>query len=398
MNSTFLMLSLSPRKQLMNFEDQPFQIFTKPVGDHCNLNCRYCYYHIDKPGNKKARTMLNDENLLETYIRQQIEATTGETVFFSWHGGEPTLAGIEFYRKAVELQKKFLPVGKRLLNGIQTNGTLIDDEWCKFFKQENFIAGVSIDGPERLHNHFRINQIKNGSFKEAYRGFKLLQEYGIPVETLCVVSSANENFASEVYSFFREAGTRFITFLPLVEHDLTSPTGVTPGSVNPEKFGQFLIAVFDEWVANDIGKIQVQIFEETIGTVFTGDHTICIFKKNCGRVPVIESNGDFYSCDHFVNKKHFQGNILENHLSNILNSDKQQKFGLKKSETLPNYCKTCEVLDFCHGECPKNRFIQSPEGEDGLNYLCSGYKMFFKHCRPFVEEVKKAAGQNTVRG
>jgi uncharacterized protein len=381
----------------MSFVHQPFQIFTKPVSDRCNLRCSYCYYHTEIPGDKKARTMLTDENLLETSIRQQMEATTSETVFFSWHGGEPTLAGIDFYRKAVQIQKIYLPAGKRLLNGIQTNGTLIDDEWCRFLKSEHFIAGVSIDGPEMLHNHFRKNKSKNGSFNEAYRGFTLLQKYGIPVEILCVVSSANENFASEVYSFFRKSGARFITFLPLVEHEFKSETGVTARSVHPEKFGQFLITVFDEWIANDIGKIHVQIFEDTIDTVFSGDHSICIFKKNCGRVPVIESNGDFYACDHFVNKNHFHGNILENPIRFYLNSEKQQKFGLAKSKTLTDYCKTCEVLDFCNGECPKNRFIKSPEGEEGLNYLCAGYKLFFNHCRPFIEEVRKAAGQNTER-
>ena len=382
----------------MSFEHQPFQIFTKPVSDLCNLHCSYCYYQTEKQGNKKARTILNDENLLETYIRQHIEATTSETVFFSWHGGEPTLARIDFYRKAVQLQKKYLPTGKRLLNGIQTNGTLIDDDMCMFLKEENFIVGVSIDGPEKLHNHYRLNNSKNGSFNEAFRGYQMLQKYEIPVEILCVVSSANENYPAEVYNFFREAGARFITFLPLVERDFTLETGVTERSVNPVKFGQFLIKVFDEWIANDIGKIQVQIFEETIGTVFTGDHTICIFKKNCGRVPVIESNGDFYSCDHFVNKNHFLGNIQENHISNFLNSEKQQKFGRTKSEALPDYCRNCEILDFCNGECPKNRFIKSPDGEEGLNYLCSGYKLFFNHCRPFVEEVKKVEGQNTDRG
>ena len=382
----------------MSFESQPFQIFTKPVGDHCNLYCSYCYYHTEKPHNKKKPTILNDDNLLEIYIRQHIEATTGDLVFFSWHGGEPTLAGIDFYRKAVRLQKKYLPAGKRLLNGIQTNGTLIDEEWCRFMQEENFIAGVSIDGPEKLHNQFRLDKTQKGSFKDAFRGFKLLQKSGIPLEILCVVSSVNENFAAEVYSFFRESGARYITFLPMVERDFQSATGVTKKSVNPVKFGKFLIEVFDEWIANDIGNIQVQIFEDTIGSVFTGDHTICIFKKNCGRVPVIESNGDFYACDHFVNKNHFQGNILENHISYFLNSVKQQKFGLAKSENLPDYCKACEVLVYCNGECPKNRFMKSPDREEGLNYLCSGYKLFFNHCRPFVEEVRKAAGQNIDRG
>lgn len=379
----------------MSFESQPFQIFTKPVGDHCNLHCSYCYYHTEKPHNKKIPSILNDDNLLEIYIRQHIEATTGDLVFFSWHGGEPTLAGIDFYRKAVRLQKKYLPVGKRRLNGIQTNGTLIDEEWCRFMKEENFIAGVSIDGPEKLHNQFRLDKTQNGSFKDAFRGFKLLQKSEIPLEILCVVSSVNENFPVEVYSFFRESGARYITFLPLVERDFQSATGVTEKSVNPVKFGQFLIEVFDEWIANDIGYIQVQIFEDTIGSVFTGDHTICIFKKNCGRVPVIESNGDFYACDHFVNKKHFLGNILENTVSSYLNSERQQKFGLAKSENLPDYCKTCEVLFYCNGECPKNRFMKSPGGEKGLNYLCSGYKLFFNHCRSFVEEVKKASEKNT---
>ena len=369
--------------------EREFQIFTKPVGSLCNLQCEYCYYH----GNED--TFLRNEKmndiLLEKYIIQHMEATTDDTIFFSWHGGEPTLAGIDFYRKAVTLQKKHLPPGKKLINGIQTNGTLLNDEWCKFFAHENFLVGISIDGPEEFHNQFRLKQNAKGTFNNAINGYRLLQKYGVTAEILCVVNSSNAQFPLEIYRFFKSLNIRYITFLPLVERKSGSESEVTSKSVSAEAFGYFLIRIFDEWVENDIGEITVQIFEEALRSAFDEEHTLCIFKVNCGGVPVIECNGDVYSCDHFVNKEHFLGNIGENQVSYFLDCEKQKVFGKAKSLTLPNYCRNCEVLLMCNGECPKNQFIVTPDGEPRLNYLCAGYKMFFKHCRPFIESVKLAA-------
>jgi uncharacterized protein len=377
----------------MNAISREFQIFAKPVSAACNLNCSYCYYsgEINKFGSTVFARM--DDNLLEKYIIQHIEATTDNVVMFSWHGGEPTLAGIDFYRKAVELQKKHLPIGKILLNGIQTNGTLINDDWCRFLKKENFLVGISIDGPEEFHNRFRLKNNGTGTFNEVLRGYILLQQYEITTEILCVVNAFNAEYPLEVYRFFKSLDARFITFLPLVERIPGSKTGVTGKSVSAEAFGSFLICVFDDWVENDIGKVTIQIFEETLRAAFDKEHTLCIFKVNCGGVPVIESNGDFYSCDHFVNPEHLFGNINERSVSDFLDSTEQKAFGELKSATLPGYCKNCEVLSMCNGECPKNRFIETPDGETGLNYLCAGYKMFFKHCLPFAEAVKKAADE-----
>ena len=374
----------------MNAISREFQIFAKPIGSFCNLQCSYCYYsgenkiYGESPGNRM------DDNLLEMYIVQHIEATTENVVMFSWHGGEPILAGIDFYRKAVEFQKKYLPSGKNLINGIQTNGTLLNDEWCKFFSEENFLVGISIDGPEEFHNQFRLKQNGKGTFNDVVNGYRLLQKYGVTAEILCVVNSSNARFPLEIYRFFKTLNVRYITFLPLVERKHGSESEVTGKSVSAEAFGNFLIRIFDEWVESDIGKITVQIFEEALRSAFDEEHTLCIFKKNCGGVPVIESNGDFYLCDHFVNKEHLLGNISENPVSHFLDCEKQKAFGEAKSLTLPNYCRNCYVLSMCNGECPKNRFIETPDGEPGLNYLCAGYKMFFEHCRPFIESIKLA--------
>ena len=370
--------------------EREFQIFAKPVGSLCNLHCDYCYY-IDKSDLTQVNqnTGMNDV-LLESYISQHIEATTENVVMFSWHGGEPTLAGIDFYRKAVELQKKYLPAAKKLINGIQTNGTLLNDYWCKFFAKENFLVGISMDGPEEFHNQFRLKQNGKGTFYEVINGYRLLQKYGVTAEILCVVNSSNAQFPLEIYRFFKSLKIRYITFLPLVERLPGSLSEVTGKSVSAEAYGHFLIRIFDEWVENDIGKIKVQIFEEALRSAFDEEHTLCIFKKNCGGVPVIESNGDFYSCDHFVNEEHYLGNISKNPVSNYLDSDKQRSFGMAKSLTLPVYCKKCEVLTMCNGECPKNRFIETPDGEPGLNFLCAGYKMFFKNCQPLIDAVQKA--------
>jgi uncharacterized protein len=373
-----------------------FQVFAKPVGSACNLSCRYCYY-LDKSKLyiKKDLKHMSDD-LLEEYIRQHIEATQGSVILFSWHGGEPTLAGLDFYKKAVAFQRKYNPSGKRIMNGIQTNGTRIEENWCKFLLEEKFVVGISLDGPPELHNTYRLTKSGLPSFREVMQGYDQLVMSGIDPEILCVVNAENVKYPLEVYRFFRQLGACYVTFIPLVEKLPGSLHTVTSRSVPARDFGNFLCTLFDEWIQHDIGRIKVQIFEEAIRTAFNQEHTLCIFKPECGGVPVVEHNGDFYSCDHFVDQEHLMGNIGKTSISEMLTCERQQSFGLNKAKSLPRYCMNCDVLGMCNGECPKNRFISSPDGEPGLNYLCEGYKMFFNHCRPFVETVAVEFNKGTI--
>ncbi|HLN20073.1 MAG TPA: anaerobic sulfatase maturase [Bacteroidales bacterium] len=371
----------------MTGSNNEFQVFIKPVGAICNLSCSYCYYLGKKELYEAKKTLMSDE-VLEKCIRDHFEATSSPLVTFSWHGGEPLLAGIDFYRKAGSIQRKLAPRNVTILNGIQTNGTLLTEEWCRFLAEEKFFVGISIDGPEHLHNVNRVNIDGLPSFGNVIGGFRLLKRYGINTEILCVVNSMNVDYPLEVYNFFKSLDASMITFLPLVER-VSDNGSVSSCSVPAKKFGVFLSEIFDEWIRNDIGKIKVQVFEEALRTAFNQDHTLCIFKKDCGAVPVLEHNGDFYACDHFVNAEHYRGNIMETPLADLLSSKSQAAFGCNKSLSLPGYCRNCEVLSMCNGECPRNRFIMSPGGEYGLNYLCEGYKYFFNHCYPFVEAVRK---------
>jgi uncharacterized protein len=373
----------------MASESREFQVFVKPVGARCNLHCSYCYY-LEKQGmaRSSAGRCMSDE-MLERYIRQHIEASTEPDIFFSWHGGEPTLAGLDFFRKAVTIQEAFMPEGRTLRNGIQTNGTLITEEWGRFFSRENFYVGLSIDGPERYHNLNRNRADGKGTFDEAMRVLEILKKYGVPYEFLCVVSDDNVHAPLEIYRFLKEQGASYITFLPLVEEDGRSSGMATTRSVRPMDFGRFLVTVFDEWMEKDIGRIKVQIFEEALRTAFRQEHTLCIFRVECGGVPVVEMNGDFYMCDHYVDAGHRIGNITDLSLAEMLDHPRQKAFGENKFRSLPYYCRECEVLDLCNGECPKNRFVKTPDGEPGLNYLCEGYKYFFNHCLPFVHEVAR---------
>ena len=366
-----------------------FQIFIKPVGPSCNLRCRYCYYLGKKNLYPEKENFMMTGDLLEKYIIQHIEASTEKEIGFSWHGGEPLLAGIDFFRKAVRLQQKHKPSGRTILNGIQTNGTLLDEEWGRFLAAEGFIAGISIDGPGDLHNKHRRTADNSPSLQQVLNRYELLQKHGVTTEILCVLNSDNVKFPLVIYDFFRQLGARFITFLPLVIRQPGSATGASPGSVPAIEYGLFLKDVFDEWVEKDIGKIKIQIFEEAARTAFNQEHTLCIFRVNCGGVPVVEHNGDFYSCDHYVDKEHLLGNIKSDSLSALLDSSEQIAFGKAKSLSLPHYCIECNVKEMCNGECPKSRFIRTPDGEPGLNYLCSGYKLFFTHCRPFVEAIRQ---------
>jgi len=371
----------------MEIISREFQVFAKPVGALCNLRCKYCYYLEKRSLYRGEESLTMNDEILEKYIIQHIEATTDETIFFSWHGGEPLMAGIDFFRKAVAIQKKHKPAGRTILNGVQTNGTLIDWNWASFLSEEKFVAGISIDGPGDLHNRFRVTPGGEPSLSRVLKGYDILQRSRIRSEILCVVNSYNVRFPLVVYNFFRELGAKYITFLPLVEKRHGTKSGVSRASVPPVEFGRFLISVFDEWVERDIGEIKIQIFEEAARTAFNQEHTLCIFKENCGGVPVVELNGDFYSCDHFVNRGNLLGNITQGSVAGFLDSERQKAFGLAKSRTLPRYCIECEVKSMCNGECPKNRFITSPDGEPGLNYLCNGYKAFFNHCRPFVDAI-----------
>lgn len=360
-----------------------FQIFAKPASSNCNLRCEYCYY-LDKNSH-----MPMDLAILETYITQHIEANLDDTLFFSWHGGEPTVLGLDYFQTIVDIQKKHLPDGCTIINGMQTNGTLLNEDWCRFMSENGFVVGLSLDGPEEIHNRFRKTGKGHSTFDRAMTGWTLLQAYQIPSEILCVVNSANVQHPDLIYSFFKEISGQFFTFLPLVERMPGSESGVSARTVPAKIFGDFLITIFDIWKSEDIGHIKIQIFEEALRTAFNQDHTLCIFKETCGGVPVIESNGDFYSCDHYVDKDHRLGNIMDTHLLNLLESDTQRLFGQDKKDCLTQKCRTCDVLNMCNGGCPKNRFVNSPDGQPDLNYLCDGYKKFFTHCQPFVNLVAR---------
>jgi uncharacterized protein len=365
-----------------------FQVFTKPVGARCNLRCSYCYY-IKKGDIYGSNVNLMNDETLENCIKQHFSASSGDTILFTWHGGEPLLAGIDFYKKVLTIQNKHLPQGKNFINGIQTNGTMITKEWSRFFAVNRFVVGMSIDGPKRFHNAMRRTSNQSGSFERTLNGYQLLRRYGVNPEILCVVNSGNVRYPLDVYNFFKTLGAKYITFLPLVEKREVKTGVVSQESVPALEFGLFLSSIFDEWVKNDIGLVKIQIFEEALRTAFNQEHSLCIFREICGGVPVIEHTGDFYSCDHFVEKDRSLGNINERPLEFFLNHPGQKTFGNAKLNTLPQYCIRCEVRKMCNGECPRNRFITTPDGEPGLNYLCEGYKHFFTHCKPFVDSVSE---------
>ena len=363
-----------------------FQIFAKPVGAACNLNCAYCYYLSKGAGGGPARM---PEGLLVRYVGQHIAASPDELIRFSWHGGEPTLLGLDYFRLIVDIQRRYCPPGRTVANGIQTNGTLIDQEWARFLAAESFAVGLSLDGPRRMHDRYRTTRDGESTFEETLRGYEALRRHGVRTDILCVVSSHTAGHPSEVYGFFKRIGASYVSFLPLVEPCPDESGGATRDSVQPQAWGEFLCAVFDEWIAGDIGRIKVQIIEEAARTAFGQDHSLCLFRPTCGDIPVLERNGDFYSCDHFVDAGHLVGNIRDTPLVDLLESPAQRAFGQAKLESLPNACRVCEVRGMCHGECPKNRFILAPDSGPPLNYLCSGYKQFFNHVTPFVQEIAK---------
>jgi len=362
-----------------------FQVFVKPIGALCNLDCSYCYYLKKERLYPEGETFQMTDETLEDYIVQHIDASPDEVIRFSWHGGEPTVLGLDYFRRIVELQRRHQPPDRSIVNGIQTNGTLLDDDWCRFFAKEGFAVGLSMDGPPEMHDLHRVTRDGKPTHWLTMRGYKLLQKYEVYTDILCVVNAQNVRFPLQVYRYFKQINAQYITFLPLVEPD--DRGGVTHDSVPAEAWGEFLCTVFDEWRDHDIGRVKVQIFEEAARTAFDQEHSLCIFRPTCGDIPVVEHNGDFYSCDHFVDEEHRLGNIRETPLVELLESPAQRSFGRAKPETLPRYCLECGVRAMCNGGCPRNRFIATPDGETGLNYLCAGYKRFFAHCQPFISEV-----------
>ncbi len=366
-------------------EISEFQVFAKPVGSACNLACRYCYYLRAEPVHAKGEPPCMPDDVLEAYLVQHIAASSDPTIQFSWHGGEPTILGLDYFRKIVALQRRHVPAGRRIVNGIQTNGTLLDEDWCRFLATEGFVVGLSLDGPREMHDRHRVTREGRPTHEQALRGYRLVQKHRVPCEILCVVNAQNAGRPAQVYRFLKQIDARSMSFLPLVEP--VASGGVSDRTVSPEAWGGFLCAVFDEWLSRDIGRVKVQIFEEAARPAFGQEHTLCVFRKTCGGVPVVERNGDFYSCDHFVDAKHRLGNIRSTPLAELLHSPGQRAFGQAKWDTLPRCCRACDVRAMCNGGCPKDRFLRTPDGETGLNYLCAGYKRFFTHCRPFVAAV-----------
>ena len=364
-----------------------FQVFVKPTGSICNLDCHYCYYLKKGDLYPKGESFRMSDSLLEEYIVQHIAAAPGPVINFSWHGGEPLILGLDYFRKIVAIQRKHQPRNQRVINGIQTNGTLLDEDWCRFLAEEDFAVGLSLDGPQGMHDRYRVTQAQNPTHRDAMRGYGLLRQHRIPCDILCVVHAENVQHPIEVYRFFKQIEASYIGFLPLVEPHPDGKGGVSSRTVPAEAWGAFLCTIFDEWKSHDIERVKVQIFEEAARTAFGQEHALCIFRKTCGDIPVVEHNGDFFSCDHFVDAEHRLGNILEIPLVDLLESRAQSAFGQAKLDTLPRYCQRCEVLNMCHGGCPKDRFLDTSEGEAGLNYLCAGYKRFFTHCQPFVTEL-----------
>jgi uncharacterized protein len=374
-----------------------FQVFVKPIGPICNLDCYYCYYLKKEYLYPKGESFRMPDEILEEYIVQYIDASTETVIRFSWHGGEPTVLGLDYFRKIVALQRKHQPPNRRIVNGIQTNGTLLDEDWCHFFSAEDFAVGFSLDGTQEMHDQYRVTKNQKPTHEQTMQGYNLLQKHRVYPDILCVVNAHNVQFPLQVYRFFKQINAQYVNFLPMVELQPDSEGGASHISVPAEAWGIFLCTIFNEWRDQDIGKVKVQIFEEAIRTALNQEHSWCIFRPTCGDIPVVEHNGDFYSCDHFVDVKHRFGNIIETPLVELLESPAQRAFGKAKLETLPPYCQECEVRIMCNGGCPKNRFLKTPDGDLGLNYLCTGYKRFFTHCQPFVSEVATLWGQQNLK-
>jgi uncharacterized protein len=360
-----------------------FHTMAKPTGSACNLNCDYCFFLKKERLYPGSDFRMSDE-VHEAYIKQLFEAHQVPQVTVAWQGGEPTLMGLDFFRHSMELQKKYAKPGTRIENTFQTNGILLNDEWCRFFHDNNFLIGLSLDGPKELHDTYRKDKGGHGTFERVMKAIRLLQKYEVEFNVLCTVNRTNADHPLEVYRFFRDdAHVQYIQFIPIVERENESGyqegNTVSNRSVQPDQWGHFLSTIFDEWVKRDVGRTFVLNFDGALAGWLGMAGTVCIFGPTCGQGMALEHNGDLYVCDHFVEPNYYLGNILKTPMIELVASDKQRKFGQDKTDTLPRYCRQCEVLHICNGECPKNRFMETPDGEEGLNYLCEGYKAFFKH-------------------
>ncbi len=378
----------------------PFHLMTKPIGSRCNLDCTYCFYLEKEKLYTDAGGMRMSPEVLERYIREYIAAQPGPLVSFAWQGGEPTLLGVEFFRRAVALQAQYAQ-GKTIENALQTNGSRLDDEWGRFLAEQRFLVGISIDGPRDLHDAYRVDRGGKPTFDRVMAGLEVLKRHKVEFNTLTTVHRANSTRPLEVYRFLRKIGSGYLQVIPIVEHDaaredspfpLAPPPDsedpaaldaqVTPWSVRPVDFGKFLCAIFDEWVRRDVGKVFVQQFDAALANWVGEPAGVCVFSETCGRAMAIEHNGDIFSCDHYVYPRYKLGNLMATPLADLVDSPQQQAFGMAKSKSLPRMCRECPVRFACHGECPKHRFLTTPDGERGLNYLCAGYKKFFTHIDP----------------
>lgn len=373
---------------------QAFNIMIKPVGSLCNLKCHYCYY-LDKAeiyGGKETRM---SEQMLEHFIKEYIASNDVRDVFFNWHGGEPLLAGLDFYRKAMAFQRKYAD-GRHIHNTLQTNATLITREWAEFFRANNFLIGVSLDGPQNVHDRYRGGKGGASVFDRVIKGIMELYRAGVQYNVMATVNRQSEGRGLEIYQFLKSAGTRFIQFMPVLEHTkdglIVDPqvqgARIAPWSVSPEGYGRFLCDIFDYWVRNDVGKVFVNQFDAVLACWCGAQPGICALAQTCGGNSIIEHNGDLYPCDHFVYEGYKIGNVLETDLRTLMNSTKQVRFGLDKRNALPDDCIKCKWFFTCHGECPKHRFNTTDKGETGLNALCEGYKLFFAHVAPYMDKMK----------
>ena len=380
---------------------KPLYVMLKPAGAHCNLACKYCYYLEKNNLYQNSHRHLMSDEMLEQFTREYIEAQTMPQVLFTWHGGEPLMRSIDFYKKALELQKKYAH-GKQIDNVIQTNGTLLTDEWCEFFAKNHWLVGISIDGPQEYHDHYRVTPAGKPSWEKVMQGIQLLKKHRVEWNAMAVVNAYNAEHPLEFYHFFRDNGCQYLQFTPIVERLTEHEDGRTlasladdreiplaDASVTPQQWGNFLCTIFDDWVRHDVGKTFVEIFDCTLANWMGVLPGICAYSKECGHAGVMEHNGDVYSCDHFVFPEYKLGNIREQSLIDMLYGEKQQAFSRLKHTSLPRQCKECDMEFACHGECSKNRFEKDKYGEPGLNYLCQGYYQYYSHVAPYMDFMKR---------
>ncbi len=380
---------------------KPLYVMLKPAGAHCNLACKYCYYLEKNNLYQNSHRHLMSDDMLEQFTREYIEAQTMPQVLFTWHGGEPLMRSIDFYKKALALQKKYAH-GKQIDNVIQTNGTLLTDEWCEFFAKNHWLVGISIDGPQEYHDHYRVTPTGKPSWEKVMQGISLLKKHRVEWNAMAVANAYNAEHPLEFYHFFRDNGCQYLQFTPIVERLTEHEDGRTlasladdreiplaDASVTPQQWGNFLCTIFDDWVRHDVGKTFVEIFDCTLANWMGVLPGICAYSKECGHAGVMEHNGDVYSCDHFVFPEYKLGNIREQSLIDMLYGEKQQAFSRLKHTSLPRQCKECDMEFACHGECPKNRFEKDKYGEPGLNYLCQGYYQYYTHVAPYMDFMKR---------